>query len=124
MKSIPKVYPTDDQIIECAKRAWGQAGGKYTLERWEVRQGIAYAAIARGTPPRAKSEYVHVFLFIDHLTQGEWRWSCVGIAKNPWHKGRITWRGGTFETGHVVKTFPTASAPLVYGTSRPGPRYI
>jgi len=96
--------PEDSELVACAKRAWASEG-KYPLERWTVRLGYTVAVLAYGTPPRAKYEYTHAFLFTSTLQAGQWVWALQGTAKAPWHKP-LTWQGARFLQGSGVRYYP------------------
>ena len=61
---------------------------------------------ARGRPPRAKWEYIHVFLFQDFRWKGKTVFHLRSIGKAPWHE-RIYYEGTKFTNKrHLIHTFP------------------
>jgi hypothetical protein len=90
----------EQALFECAQRAWAARGG-YELHGWHLSN--MDAIVAYGTPPRAKWEYHHVFLF---RKQNYKSTHLVAIGKAPWHKN-IRWQGETFENKrHHVQSYP------------------
>jgi hypothetical protein len=103
--------PQDHDLIGCAQSAW-RLSGKYPLERWTVKEtGWNTWVVAYGTPPRAKHEYHHVFLYNGRWNAGHYQYVLVGIAKAPWHKS-VKFQGARFTAGQVVANYPTGRAAL------------
>jgi len=94
----------DHDLIACAQGAW-RLEGAYPLDRWEIKETDWYTwVLAHGTPPKAKHEYSHVFLFSGAWQGGHYQYHLTGIAKAPWHKS-VQFQGARFTQGSIVAYF-------------------
>ena len=79
--------------IDIAKKAWA-AIGNYPLDKWETGKGDADYLIAWGYPPRARYEYVHVFVFMHRWLDKGYANVLVSVLRAPWHE-KIRFRGAS-----------------------------